>query len=165
MKKMIKLSYLLGAAVALSACAGTAGDTEPAVSLHHCAIQETLPGSKATGAFLNMKKSADSPLALVGAKAPTVTQHVEIHEMVMKDGTMKMQEIPNYPLQKGDNIFKKGGYHIMLMSLDKTLAVGEKHELILTFSDGSTQRCLADVKSVKELTPKGMKMHGHHHHH
>lgn len=132
------------------------------VQLMHCAIQETIPGAKATGAFLTVHKGGNEALSLVGAKAPSITPHVEIHEMVMKNGTMRMSQIQQYPLKAGNNVFKKGGYHIMLMDLKKTLTVGEKHTLTLLFSDGSKQSCTADVKSVQALTPKGMKMKHHH---
>ncbi len=127
------------------------------VELVNCAIQQNIPGAKATGAFLTIKKQDDTPLSLSSAQLPSVTPHVEIHEMVMKDGTMKMSQIESYPLKKGDNIFQKGGYHIMLMEMEKPLTIGEKHQLTLTFSDGSSKSCEAEVKSVEALTPKKMK--------
>ncbi|PIE45671.1 MAG: hypothetical protein CSA45_02100 [Gammaproteobacteria bacterium] len=163
MKKLILISAL---AATFCTVAETNCDT-PAVVLENCAIQQTLPGSKATGAFLNIKKADDSDLALVSATAPTVTDHVEIHEMTLSDGKMKMSQISSYPLKKGDNIFKKGGYHIMLMDMKKELKIGEQHKLTLNFSDGSSATCTADVKSVEALTPKAMKSmhHGAMHQH
>ncbi len=161
MKKFIQKATITGAALLLTACVSAENQQNDGITLKNCAIQETIPGAKATGAFLTINKSDDSQLSLVSAKAPSVTSHVEIHEMVMKNGTMKMQQIKSYPLKKGHNVFKKGGFHIMLMDMQKPLKVGEKHELTLLFSDGSSKQCTASVKSVKELTPKGMKMnHG-----
>lgn len=156
MKKILTSTVLLSGLACLTACASSAKDGST-VTLSNCAIQQTIPGAKATGAFLAIHKSDDTKLALVDAKAPGITSHVEIHEMVMSKGKMRMNQIPNYPLAKGNNLFKKGGYHIMLMSLDKTLNVGEQHELSLVFSDGTTKSCQAEVKSVEALTPKGMK--------
>ncbi len=130
------------------------------VELVNCAIQQNIPGAKATGAFLTIKKQDDTPLSLSSAQLPSVTPHVEIHEMVMKDGTMRMSQIESYPLKKGDNVFQKGGYHIMLMEMEKPLTIGEKHKLTLTFSDGSSKSCEAEVKSVEALTPKKMKHMG-----
>lgn len=150
MKKLLLLSVL-----ALSA----AQAHDNPVHLSNCAIQATIPGAKATGAFLTIHKNNDEKIELVSAAAPAITEHVEIHEMVMAEGVMKMQQIPNYPLQKGENIFKKGGYHIMLMSLDKTLEAGQTYPIQLTFSNGRTETCEAAVKSVEALTPKHMKKH------
>ncbi|PID63821.1 MAG: hypothetical protein CR974_00860 [Gammaproteobacteria bacterium] len=129
------------------------------VSLQNCAIQETIPGAKATGAFLTIHKAGEQALSVVGAKTSDVSGRVELHEMVVKDGTMQMSQIKEYPLKQGDNVFKKGSYHVMLMALKKPLTVGETYPLTLIFSDGSEQSCDAVVKSVAELTPKGMKMH------
>lgn len=133
--------------------------SDDGVMLQNCVIQETIPGAKHTGAFLNIHKMSEKELALVAAQVPSITDHVEIHEMIMKDGTMKMQKIEKYDLEEGDNLFKKGGYHIMLMGLaGKTVKVGEKHNITLKFSDDSEKTCEAEVKSVAELT-KGGKMH------
>ncbi len=157
-KNRITTPIVISALLLSTACSGnTVKHSTDTLSLNNCAIQETIPGAKATGAFLTINKSDDSALSLVSAKAPTVTNHVEIHEMKMKDGTMVMQQIKEYPLKKGANIFKKGGYHIMLMDMKKSIKVGEKHKLALSFSDGTSKSCIATVKSVKELTPKGMK--------
>lgn len=158
MRKLMTQTAVLSATIALCACASTTQDNDnQAVALTRCAIQQTIPGAKATGAFLNISKETETPLSLVAAKAPSITEHVEIHEMVMNNGMMKMQKLLEYPLAKGDNIFKKGGYHIMLMGLDKTLKAGETHELLLFFNDGSSKTCVAEVKSVEALTPKHMK--------
>lgn len=149
---------VITATLALSACTSTAQLTGDLIALQHCTIQQSIPGAKATGAFLTINKKNKAPLALVAAKTPTITDHVEIHEMVMGNGTMTMQQITAYPLAEGNNAFKKGGYHIMLMGLKKTLAIGEKHPLTLQFNDGSQQTCQATVKSVEALTPKTMSM-------
>lgn len=158
MKKQTTHLSILATALLLGACASTDHHAHhDSVALQNCAIQQTIPGAKATGAFLTMNKRGNTPLALVSAAAPAITDHVEIHEMAMNNGTMTMQEINEYPLAEGDNVFKKGGYHVMLMGLDKTLTVGETYPLTLNFSDNSSQTCQAVVKSVEALTPKGMK--------
>lgn len=157
MNKPLLLGNALFVALTLTACVSTESDST-AVSVQHCAIQQSIPGAKATGAFLTIQKHGNAPLSLVAAEAPTVTDQVEIHEMIMNNGTMVMREMTEFPLAQGDNIFQKGGYHIMLMNLDKTLNVGETYPLTLQFSDDSRQTCQAVVKSVEELTPKHMKM-------
>lgn len=161
---------LLSTTLLLTACGSLNQRNDASVSLHHCVIQESIPGAKATGAFLTIKKQGDAPLSLVRAESPNITPHVEIHEMTMKEGKMKMQQIKEYPLVAGDNIFAKGGYHIMLMDVKNPVAVGEHYPLILHFSDGSSQSCRAEVKSVDSLTPKktkhmkkGMKKTHQHH--
>lgn len=161
----MKKTALLLAMTLTSVTVGCASDdvANTSITLKDCAIQTTIPGAKATGAFLTVTKDNADALSLIGAKADSVTDHVEIHEMVMADGKMMMKKMDSYPLEKGDNIFKKGSYHIMLMSLQKALPVGDKHALTLMFSDGSSATCQAQVKSVEELTPKGMQKMQHNH--
>lgn len=157
MKKSIVMMTLFSSVVLTNACTNNERPSNQNLTLSHCTIQETIPGAKATGAFLNIKKFDASPLALVAATAPDITKRVEIHEMLMKDNKMTMSQITSYSLQQGDNFFKKGGYHIMLMDMQKHLKAGESYPITLIFSDGSEKTCLAKVKTVRELTPQPMK--------
>ncbi|MBS9778523.1 MAG: copper chaperone PCu(A)C [Gammaproteobacteria bacterium] len=143
---------------ALAACAGTDSQSvNNTVEVKDCVIQERIPGSKATGAFMNMYKTGTDKISLIGAKIPSITPHVEIHKMTMNNGAMKMQQIKEFPLEKGKNVFAKGGFHVMLMNLEKAVNVGEQHEITLLFNDGSNQKCTATVKSVESLMPKNKK--------
>ena len=54
-------------------------------------IRATVAGQKATGAFMVLQPS--QPLVLVGARSP-LTPVVEVHEMAVVDGVMKMRRIP-----------------------------------------------------------------------
>ncbi len=160
MKQFVKTVAVVGTALVATACVNSKMLNTDQVLLKQCVIQETIPGAKATGAFLNIYKLDDSPLSLVSAKAPEITDRVEIHEMMMKKGMMKMSPISSYPLKKGDNIFKKGGYHIMLLDVKNPVIAGKSYNLTLTFSDGKSKSCQFEAKTVKELTPKHMKMKG-----
>jgi copper(I)-binding protein len=50
----------------------------------------------------------------------------------------------------GGRLLQPGGYHVMLMSLDRELAPGDEIELTLTFSDGTTEAVTAPVKEFTE---------------
>ncbi len=152
----------LFSALLMTACASAENTENQSIELSNCAIQETIPGAKATGAFFTLNKIDDAPLSIVAAKLPEITDHVELHEMIMKDNKMIMSEIKAYPLKKGENIFKKGSYHIMLFEMKKPLVAGDKYNVTLVFNDNSEKTCHAVVKTVKELTPKHMKKMMHH---
>ncbi len=156
MKKLLQTTALLGT-VLMTGCVSTNNAGNKSVELSHCAIQELIPGAQATGSFLTITKTDDKPLSIVAAKVPAITDHVELHEMVMKNNKMMMSQIKEYPLKKGDNIFKKGSYHVMLLDVAKPVKAGERYDVTLMFSDGSEKTCNALVKTVKELTPKHMK--------
>ncbi len=86
-------------------------------------VRGTVAGQKATGAFMQLKSSTDT--ALVGAASP-VAKIVEIHEMKMEGGMMKMSAIDKLPLPAGKTVdLKPGGYHVMLMDLTQELKDGQ----------------------------------------
>ena len=76
-----------------------------------------------------------SPTAdtLTGVKVdPSVAAMAQMHETVMDNGAMKMQEVASVDLPAGSAVeFKPGGYHIMLMQLAAPLKVGSAITLTL----------------------------------
>ena len=131
------------AAVPALACAQVAV-TEPWV-------RGTVEGQRATGAFMKVTPVTD--LKLVAAASP-VAKIVEIHEMTMDGGVMKMRAIPKLDLPAGKATeLKPGGYHVMLMALTKPLAEGETVPITLTFEDAAGKRQTLEVKApVRPLT-------------
>jgi hypothetical protein len=114
-------------------------------------VRGTVAGQRATGAFLKLTPAADQKLV---AAASPVAKIVEIHEMAMDGGVMKMRAIPKLDLPAGKATeLKPGGYHVMLMALDRTLAEGEIVPITLTFEDAAGKRQTVEIKApVKPLT-------------
>lgn len=117
------------------------------MGLQDCVIQEVLPNKQMTAAFFTLYHEGE-PKHLVAAEIPSVTQTVELHTMVMDGEVMKMQQIPSYTVQAGENRFVKGGHHLMLMSIETIPSVGSVHQIRLRFDDGEVQMCDAEVLSV-----------------
>ena len=142
MKKILILGALI------SSAAMAAGD----VSVSNCLIQEVIPGKQMTGAFFDIENKGKEDVKLTGAAADKITSHVELHEMIHKDGKMEMSQIQSYDVTPGEHHFKKGGYHIMLMDIeDKNFPkVGETYPLELKLSNGETLKCDAKTITVKE---------------
>jgi len=114
-------------------------------------VRGTVAGQRATGAFMKLTPAADQKLV---AAASPVAKVVEIHEMAMDGGVMKMRAIPKLALPAGKATeLKPGGYHVMLMALDRTLAEGETVPITLTFEDAAGKRQTVEIKApVKPLT-------------
>ena len=114
-------------------------------------VRGTVSGQKATGAFMQLKSAADT--ALVGASSP-VAKIVEIHEMKMDGGTMKMRAIDKLALPAGEPVsLKPGGYHVMLMDLAQPLEEGDTVPVTLTFEDKGGRKTRVEIKaSVRALT-------------
>lgn len=119
-------------------------------------VRGTVPGQKATGAFMQLASGADT--SLVGAASP-VAKVVEIHEMAMDGGVMKMRAVQSIPVAAGKPVtLAPGGYHVMLMDLAQPLKEGDKVPLTLTFADKAGKKTTQEVSAtVRPLTSAPMK--------
>jgi len=127
-------------------------------------VRATVPQQKATGAFMTLNATQDSKL--VSATSP-VSQHVEIHEMVMQDNVMRMRQVPSIVLPAGQVVeLKPGGYHIMLIDLKQQIRAGDHVPLTLVFeySDGRQERIDVQVPA-RPLAGKPVAEHRHAHEH
>jgi copper(I)-binding protein len=108
-------------------------------------VRGTVPGQSATGAFMSLKAPSDE--TLVGASSP-VAQVVEIHEMKMDAGVMKMSAVDRVPLPAGKVVdLSPGGYHVMLMGIRQPLAAGETVPITLTFEDKAGKKTSVEVRA------------------
>lgn len=91
-----------------------------------------------SAAFGVITNPTNKPIRIVGASTPGST-FTQLHEVVMKDGAMVMQQRPGGLLvpAKGSLTLKPGADHIMLMGLTKPVAAGDPVKFTLTTSDGS----------------------------
>lgn len=121
-------------------------------------VRGTVPGQKATGAFMNLTSATDATLVSAASPAAKV---VEIHEMAMDGGVMRMRAVDKLALPAGKPVgLKPGGYHVMLMELTGQLKDGEMVDVSLTFADKSGKKTTQQVKvPVKSLTTSAMPKH------
>ncbi|UJF25401.1 copper chaperone PCu(A)C [Suttonella sp. R2A3] len=136
-------------AVAILLASGLAQAAD--VSVSDCVIQEVLPTKMMTGAFVTFNNESDKDIALVSAEIPSISDKIELHEMAVVDGVMKMQEIKQYDLTPGEHQFKKGGYHVMIMGIKEAPEVGSEHEMTFNFADGESVSCQAPVYSIDQV--------------
>jgi copper(I)-binding protein len=151
-----RLAALIAAAVTLATPPLAAAQ----VTVSDAWARAVVPGQKTTGAFMRLTAATDA--TLVEAASP-VAKIVEIHEMKMDGGVMKMNAIDKLALPAGKPVdLKPGGYHVMLMDLTRPLKEGDTIPIILTVVDkaGKTQK--VDVRaSVRALTATSSKPAGH----
>lgn len=104
----------------------------------------TVPGQKATGAF--MKLTAKDGVKLVSASSPAAGV-TEVHEMKMEGDVMKMRAISGLDLPAGKTVeLKPGGYHVMLMDLKAPLPKDSQVDLTLVFKDAKGVEHKQNVK-------------------
>lgn len=114
----------------------------------------TPPKAKAGGGFVTITNKGAADDRLVSAASP-VAKRVEIHEMAVTDGVMKMRELENgLAIPAGETVaLKPGGFHIMFMMLNQPFKMGEKVPVTLTFEKGGEVQIQLDVQ---KMGAKGM---------
>jgi copper(I)-binding protein len=91
-------------------------------------------GAKIAGGYLKITNTGTSADRFLGARSDA-TDYVEIHEMSMNDGVMKMRPLPDgLEIKPGETVeLKSGGYHLMFMDLKQPLKQGDTFKATLRF--------------------------------
>ncbi len=93
----------------------------------------TPPGQEVGAAYMNLK--SDRTVSLIAIQTP-VAEGVEIHEMSMRNGMMKMRMLESIDLPSGKIVkLAPGGFHLMLFNLKNPLKTGENIEIELSIKD------------------------------
>lgn len=124
----------------------------------------TVPGQKATGAFMKLTAKDGAKLVAVSSPAAGVA---EVHEMKMDGDVMKMRAVQgglDLPAGKAVEL-KPGGYHVMLMDLKAPLAKDSTVALTLVFKDAKGVESKQELSvPVSTAAPMGAMAHGEHKH-
>lgn len=149
MRTSLKLSLAL-AALALSAAANAQ------VEAKNVWARATVQGQMGTGAFMTL--TAKEPVRLVGAASP-VAGVVEIHEMAMEGNVMRMRAVEGLDLAAGKPVeLKPGGYHVMLMDLNRTLKAGDRIAVELRFETKDKKQFTLPIEAEVRMTAPGAAM-------
>lgn len=129
-------------------------------------------GAKVGGGFMKITNTGTTPDRLVAIKTD-VSGVVEIHEMKMVDGVMKMRALgAGIELAPGQTVeLKPGGYHVMFMDLKTPIAKDKPVKATLVFEKAgevAVEFAVAPIgaKSLGGKSPEkqGQGGHGHHKH-
>lgn len=107
-----------------------AGDLE----IVHPASRAMVPGAQVGGGFMKITNHGKTDDRLVSITSPA-TPDVQIHEMGVTDGVMKMRQMKDgIPLPAGQTVeLKSGGYHVMFMNVKTPFKEGDKVPATLHF--------------------------------
>jgi len=108
----------------------------------------TPPGAKVAGAFMTIKNVGPDADRLVSVSSPAAGL-VEIHEMAMEGGMMKMRALKGIDLKPGATVeLQPGGYHVMLEDLKQPLKQGEQIPVKLTFEKAGVVEVMVHVEAM-----------------
>lgn len=149
---MKRYGWMIAVAAGLAAQAAWAAN----ISVTDAWARATMPGQPVSGAYMQIQSDADA--RLLGASS-TVVPRVEVHEMNMDGGVMRMREVKSIDLPKGKTVsLEPGGYHIMLMNLKKPIAAGDVIPLTLVVESGG-KRQTVEVKAKARAMDAMQHMH------
>lgn len=128
-----------GTLLLVSGCGGKAAQTPAAggsaISIENVWARPVSDGAHgATSAvYMVLENSGKTDDVMIKA-VTSVSKMVELHETKMDDTVMKMVHVGRFELPAGQKVeLKPGGKHIMLMGMQKGLAVGDTFTLTVTF--------------------------------
>ena len=116
----------------------------------------TPKGAKTGAVYMTLDNKSGTADRLTGASSD-VADKLQIHEMKVENGVMKMREIAgglSIPAS-GSVVLKPGSYHVMLIGLKKPLTVGEKFPLTLTFEKAGNISVTVPVQAMGATQDKG----------
>jgi hypothetical protein len=113
-------------------------------------------GAKVGGGYLTIENKGSAPDKLVGATADAAGK-IEVHEMAMNNGTMKMRPVEGgLTIDPGKTVkLAPGGYHLMMMDLKSPLKQGDKLPVTLQFEKAGKVQVTLDVQGVGAPGPSG----------
>ena len=105
--------------------------TNELVSITDAWVRPTNPGQEVGAAYMTLLSKQEMTLVSIES---SVSNSIEIHNMTMENGVMKMRMLEKLPLKAGKPYkLARGGFHLMLFDLKKPLIVGEQVSFILHF--------------------------------
>jgi copper(I)-binding protein len=120
----------IGRAVLALALAAPFAAAAQSVKVGDAWVRPTLPGQKATGAYLELTSVSNAALVAAGS---TAAARVEMHTMSTEGGVMRMRALPRIDLPAGQTVkLAPNGMHLMLFDVKEPLRIGDKVTLTLT---------------------------------
>lgn len=113
-------------------------------------------GARVAGGFMTIRNTGTTPDRLVGGTFPGAPR-VEVHEMAMADGMMRMRELRGgLDIPAGGSVqLRPGGYHMMFMDLSEPVRTGGALKGTLVFEKAGTIEIAYDVAPVGSPGPAG----------
>ncbi|HEX7707823.1 MAG TPA: copper chaperone PCu(A)C [Thermoanaerobaculia bacterium] len=116
------------------------------VSIGAAWIREPNPARDLTAGFMSLTNHGDKEVSLVRAVSDAA-KVVELHEMQMADGMMKMRQVERIAIAPKTTVkLEPGGLHLMLIGLSGPLADGDTVAMTLEFDDGTQAVIEAQVR-------------------
>lgn len=120
-------------AAAIVAYAPPSGARNAAIAIDDPWAAQTNPGAIVAGGYVTLRNTGTTADRLISAASPRA-QRVELHEMSMSDGMMRMRPVQGIDVPAGETAtLAPGGLHIMFINIDAQFRNGEQVPVTLRF--------------------------------
>ena len=157
MKKVATAFVFAAFAIGLIAISARAEDVKAGDLVITQGWSRATPGGARTGGgFLTIENKGSAPDKLVSASADAAGK-IEVHEMAMNDGVMKMRPVEGgLTIDPGKTVkLAPGGLHLMMTDLKNPLKQGDKLPVTLQFEKAGKVQITLDVQAVGAPGPSG----------
>lgn len=116
----------------------------------------TPPGAKVAGGFVTITNKGKTTDKLLGGNSD-IAERLEIHEMTMDGGVMKMREVTGgLEIKPGETVeLKPGSYHVMFMDLKSGPVEGTPIKGTLKFEKAGEAQIAYDVAPLGAKSANG----------
>jgi periplasmic copper chaperone A len=123
-------------------------------------LRATPKGAGVGGGYLTVTNTGTAPDRLIGAECDAAKM-VQIHEMTMDNGVMKMRPVAGgLEIKPGETVtLKPGGYHVMFMGLKKPFVEGEHVDVTLEFQKAGKVKVDFPVEGIGAMHGGAMDEH------
>jgi copper(I)-binding protein len=118
------------------------------ITIQNAWARATPKGAEVGGGYLTIRNNGAAPEKLTGGSADFAT--VEVHEMSMAGGVMKMREVAGgltIPAH-GSVTLAPNGYHLMFLHLKQPFVKGQPVKATLTFEPAGSAEVSFDVRGL-----------------
>ena len=148
-RRMLAAVIVVAMSLVGTACSSSSDDSCDAVKIENAWVR--LPPAANTALYMDITNDGSDTIALKGASSDFAATY-ELHESMMDEGQMVMEKVPGQEIRVAPSTTTKlepGGLHVMAISVQQPLAVGDEETFTLTFTDGCTKEITAPVKTAE----------------
>jgi len=151
---MKPLTLVLAVTACLSATAALGQQYKAgSIEIDHPWSRATPKGAKTAAGYVSIKNTGATPDRLLGGSFEDAGK-VEVHQMTMDQGVMKMRPVANgLEIKPGETVeLKPDGYHLMFIGLKQPLKKGEQVGGTLQFEKSGTVEVQYTVQGVGQTS-------------
>jgi len=157
MRKLITMSFCAALVICIAGASARADEVKAGDLVISQAWSRATPnGAKIGTGYFTIENKGTTADKLVGVSGE-VSDKIEVHEMSMNNGVMKMRPVDGGLVIEPGKTVKLGpnGYHLMIMDLKSPLKQGGKLPVTLEFEKAGKVAVTLDVQGIGAQGPGG----------